>query len=56
MVKIPTIWSINPGSLITDIYDPTTTTYDTIYTHYDGNQDTTQSPVGNKVATVWSAA
>lgn len=55
MSKTPTIWNYNPNSVSTDIYDPTTGTYDTIFSFYDGNQDTTQSPISSKTPTVWSA-
>lgn len=54
--KQATDWSGNASAESADIYDPSTTTYETIYSYFDGNQDTTQSPVQSKLATVWSEA
>jgi len=56
MTKVPTRWTPNPSSVSTDTYEPTGVTYNTIYSHYDGNQDTTESPASDKTPTVWSAA
>lgn len=47
-------WSANPLSTSTDTYDPTGVTYDSIFAAYDGNQDTSQSPIQSKSPTVWS--
>ena len=56
MAKSPTAWTPNSLSVSTDTYEPAGVTYDTIYTHYDGNQDVTASPVSAKTPTVWAAA
>lgn len=56
MAKTPTTWNANSNSVSSDVYDQLNVTYDTIYTHYDGNQDTTQSPISVKTPTVWSQA
>lgn len=56
MPKNSTAWAANPLSVSTDTYDPTGTTYDAIYAYFDGNQDTTQSPIDTNVATVWNEA
>jgi hypothetical protein len=46
-------WDINVNSVSSDIYDALTT-YDTIYTYYDGNQDINESPIQTKEPAIWS--
>lgn len=47
-------WYINYASFSTDTYNPTTVTYNTIYSKYDGNQSVTESPIQTKKFAVWS--
>lgn len=48
-------WTYNASAVSSDIYDVSTTTYDTIYSKYDGNQSVTASPIQTKPNSQWSS-
>lgn len=47
-------WTYNSASVSSDSYDVSTTTYNTIYSKYDGNQSVTASPIQTKPNSNWS--